>query len=50
MISQKRLSGSDAPLAVVGPAFTHVALIGGTILFLALVWWLYRGTRREAIA
>ncbi|NTS64990.1 oligopeptide transporter, OPT family [Sphingomonas sp. HHU CXW] len=43
-------TGSDAPLAVVGPTFTHLALIGGTILFLALVWWLYRGTRREAIA
>ncbi|WP_375271166.1 OPT family oligopeptide transporter [Sphingomonas sp.] len=43
-------TGSDAPLAVVGPAFTHLALIGGTILFLALVWWLYRSTKREALA
>jgi putative OPT family oligopeptide transporter len=39
-------SGSDAPLAVVGEGFTPFALIGGTILFLGLVAWLYRGTRR----
>ena len=43
-------SGSDAPLAVVGDGFAPVALIGGTALFIALVWWLYNGTRRAALA
>jgi hypothetical protein len=43
-------TGSDAPLAVVGAGFTHAALVGGTVLFVALVWWLYRGTKREAVA
>ncbi|TPG22783.1 oligopeptide transporter, OPT family [Sphingomonas koreensis] len=37
-------SGSDAPLALVGPGFAPYALIGGTILFIALTWWLYRRT------
>ncbi|MGN6268691.1 MAG: OPT family oligopeptide transporter [Sphingomonas sp.] len=38
-------SGSDAPLALVGAGFQSYALIGGTILFIALLAWLYRRTR-----
>ncbi|MCW6534532.1 OPT family oligopeptide transporter [Sphingomonas lycopersici] len=38
-------SGSDSPLAVVGNGFAPIALVGGTILFIALSWWLYRWTR-----
>jgi putative OPT family oligopeptide transporter len=38
-------TGSDAPLALVGPEFERYALIGGTVLFFALAWWLYRRTR-----
>ncbi|MCW6529545.1 oligopeptide transporter, OPT family [Sphingomonas sp. MMSM20] len=38
-------SGSDSPLAVVGNGFAPIALVGGTILFIALTWWLYRWTR-----
>jgi putative OPT family oligopeptide transporter len=40
------LSGSDAPLALVGDGFATAALIGGTIVFLALVAWMYAYTRR----
>jgi hypothetical protein len=39
------VSGSDAPLAVVGDGFETYALIGGTIVFIALLAWLYRRTR-----
>lgn len=39
-------SGSDAPLAVVGPDFAPVAFVGGTALCVGLIGWLYRGTRR----
>ena len=38
-------TNTDSPLAVVGAGFAPVALIGGTALFVALVWWLYRRTR-----
>lgn len=38
-------TGSDSPLALVGEEFGQVALIGGTILFLAITAWLYRRTR-----
>jgi putative OPT family oligopeptide transporter len=44
------VSGSDAPLALVGDGFAVPALIGGTIAFLALLWGLYRFTRREVLA
>jgi uncharacterized oligopeptide transporter (OPT) family protein len=37
-------SGSDAPLAIVGPAFQPYALVGGTILFIVLMAALYRRT------
>ena len=37
-------AGTDSPLAVVGDGFASEALIGGTILFIALVWWLYSRT------
>jgi putative OPT family oligopeptide transporter len=43
-------SGSDAPLAVVGASFEPIALWGGTALFVGLIWWLYRHTRRAATA
>ena len=36
------LSGSDAPLAIAGDGWAPVALIGGTVVFLALVAALYR--------
>ncbi len=38
-------TNTDSPLAVVGAGFAPVALIGGTLLFVALTWWLYRRTR-----
>ena len=38
-------SGSDSPLALVGDGFENYALIGGTIVFIALLAWLYRQTR-----
>jgi putative OPT family oligopeptide transporter len=41
-------TGSDSPLAIVGPGFAHVALIGGTVLFAVLLGWLYRSTARTA--
>ena len=37
-------AGTDAPLAVVGDGFATPALIGGTLVFVALVAWLYRRT------
>ena len=40
-------TGSDAPLALVGEGFAFPALVGGTLVFLGLVWWLYRYTRRQ---
>ena len=42
------LAGNDSPLALVGASFETPALIGGTILFAALVGWLYSRTRRTA--
>jgi putative OPT family oligopeptide transporter len=41
-------SGSDSPLALAGPGFAPVALVGGTILFLGLTALLYRYTKRMA--
>jgi len=38
-------TNSDAPLALVGADFESAALIGGTLLFFAVTWWLYRRTR-----
>jgi putative OPT family oligopeptide transporter len=38
-------SGSDSPLALVGDGFATPALIGGTIVFIAMLAWLYRRTR-----
>ena len=43
-------SGSDAPLALVGDAFRPIALIGGTLLFAATAWWLYRRAMRASAA
>ncbi len=43
-------SGSDAPLAVVGASFEPIARWGGTALFVGLIWWVYRQTRRAATA
>ncbi len=40
-------TGSDAPLAVVGDGWANPALLGGTVLFLALVGLLYRYARRQ---
>ncbi|MDO7843264.1 OPT family oligopeptide transporter [Sphingomonas immobilis] len=38
------LSGSDAPMALVGPDFATVALVAGTLAFIALTAYLYRRT------
>lgn len=38
------LTGTDSPLAIVGDGFATPALIGGTLLFFALVALLYRRT------
>ena len=43
-------SGTDAPLALVGEGFATPALIGGTIVLLALVAWMYARTRAAARA
>jgi putative OPT family oligopeptide transporter len=42
-------SGSDSPLAIVGPDFQSMALIGGTVLFIILTVLLYRNTRRAVL-
>ena len=39
-------SGSDSPLAVVGKDFAPIALVGGTLLFIALTAALYRSTAK----
>ena len=41
-------TGRDQPLAIVGPGFAHLALLGGTVLFALLLGWLYRSTGRQA--
>ena len=43
-------SGSDAPLAVVGESFALIAEFGGAAVFIAMLWWIYSRTRREASA
>ncbi len=42
-------SGSDAPLAIVDEAFVLVAEIGGAVLFGALLFWLYRSSKRASM-
>jgi hypothetical protein len=37
-------TGKDAPMALVGDGFAMPALIGGTLLFVATAWYLYRRT------
>jgi len=41
-------TGSESPLALMGPGFAGVALAGGTALFLAITAGLYLYTRRQA--
>lgn len=41
-------TGSESPLALVGPGFAPYALAGGTLAFLALTGALYAYTRRQA--
>jgi putative OPT family oligopeptide transporter len=41
-------AGNASPLAIVGDGFRPAAVIGGTILFAALAWWLYRRSARLA--
>ncbi|MFN0045650.1 MAG: OPT family oligopeptide transporter [Sphingorhabdus sp.] len=43
-------SGSDAPLAVVGESFEPFAMWGGSALFIFMLWWMYRRTKRETSA
>ena len=40
------VAGTDAPLALVGEGFAPWALVGGTVLLLVLVGWMYARTRR----
>jgi putative OPT family oligopeptide transporter len=42
-------SGTDSPLAVVGAGFATPALVGGTVLFAAMVALLYRATMRRVV-
>jgi putative OPT family oligopeptide transporter len=41
-------SGSATPLAIVGESFRPIAVIGGTIVFFLLAFWLYRKSARIA--
>ena len=43
------MTASDAPLALAGDGFAYAALIGGTLLFFAVLWWLYRRTRLSVL-
>ncbi|KQM65552.1 peptide transporter [Sphingomonas sp. Leaf17] len=44
------MTGSDSPMALVGDGFATPALIGGTLVFLTLIGWLYRYTRGQVRA
>ncbi len=39
-------SGSDSPLAVVGANLETASMVVGIVVFVGLVWWLYRSTRK----
>jgi putative OPT family oligopeptide transporter len=41
-------TGTDAPLALAGPDFATYALVGGTLVFLALTAYLYAYTKKKA--
>jgi hypothetical protein len=41
-------TGTDSPLALAGPDFATYALIGGTLVFLALTAFLYGYTKKKA--
>jgi putative OPT family oligopeptide transporter len=41
-------AGNASPLAVVGDGFRTASVIGGTLLFAALAWWLYRRSAKLA--
>ncbi len=41
-------TGSDEPLAIVGEGFESWATVLGVLVFLGLIGWLYRNTRRAA--
>ena len=41
-------TGSDEPLAIVGEGFASWATVLGVLVFLGLIGWLYRNTRRAA--
>jgi hypothetical protein len=41
-------TGSDAPLALVGPGFATPALFAGLVVFGGLTVWLYRAAQRAA--
>jgi putative OPT family oligopeptide transporter len=43
-------TGSGSPIALVGEDFATIALLAGLVVFLALLAWLYRYTRRTALA
>lgn len=41
-------SGSDAPLAVVGEGFETNAMFVGAVVFIVMVWWIYRRMKQIA--
>jgi putative OPT family oligopeptide transporter len=42
-------AGTEAPLAQFGDVSKTLALIGGSLLFVALTWWLYRRTMKLSV-
>lgn len=40
---------NDAPLAVVGEDFEHIAMLTGALAFAGIIWWLYTRTKRAAV-
>jgi putative OPT family oligopeptide transporter len=41
-------TGSGAPIALVGEDYAPIGILAGAFVFLALLFWLYRNTRRAA--
>jgi hypothetical protein len=43
-------TGDPGAIALAGEGFETIALIGGTLAFIAMVAWLYRHTRQAAVS
>jgi putative OPT family oligopeptide transporter len=41
-------TGNGAPISLVGDNFATIAIVAGTLVFIAMIAWLYRHTRRAA--